>query len=143
MNEHKGGRVVSLAEFRWSKHQATIDYVKTPIGSTDYRMNSYFADVGDPGAIQIVNEAQADYVRTYVQANLPLGAGIIDVVEDDVDGAEIGRCRAGVGLALDLDKLVAADVEVAGIAAITEQVGDEPEQADVLFNQRKFFHAAF
>jgi 2',3'-cyclic-nucleotide 2'-phosphodiesterase/3'-nucleotidase len=38
-----------------AEHQATIDYVKTPIGSTDYRMNSYFADVGDPGAIQIVN----------------------------------------------------------------------------------------
>ncbi|KAF1053447.1 MAG: 2',3'-cyclic-nucleotide 2'-phosphodiesterase/3'-nucleotidase [Burkholderia gladioli] len=54
-----------------AEHQATIDYVKTPVGSTDYRMTTYFADVGDPGAIQIVNEAQADYVSTYVQANLP------------------------------------------------------------------------
>ncbi|WP_423371669.1 bifunctional 2',3'-cyclic-nucleotide 2'-phosphodiesterase/3'-nucleotidase [Burkholderia sp. LMG 32019] len=59
-----------------AEHQATIDYVKTPIGSTDYRMNSYFADVGDPGAIQIVNEAQADYVKTYVQANLPQYASL-------------------------------------------------------------------
>ena len=50
--------------------------MKTPIGSTDYRMNSYFADVGDPGAIQIVNEAQADYVKTYVQANLPQYASL-------------------------------------------------------------------
>jgi 2',3'-cyclic-nucleotide 2'-phosphodiesterase/3'-nucleotidase len=27
--------------------------------------------VGDPGAIQIVNQAQADYVKDYVAANLP------------------------------------------------------------------------
>ncbi|MDN7673774.1 bifunctional 2',3'-cyclic-nucleotide 2'-phosphodiesterase/3'-nucleotidase [Burkholderia oklahomensis] len=59
-----------------AEHQATIDYVKTPIGSTDYRMSSYFADVGDPGAIQIVNEAQADYVAGYVQANLPQYASL-------------------------------------------------------------------
>ncbi|MGN3966328.1 bifunctional 2',3'-cyclic-nucleotide 2'-phosphodiesterase/3'-nucleotidase [Burkholderia gladioli] len=59
-----------------AEHQATIDYVKTPVGSTDYRMSSYFADVGDPGAIQIVNEAQADYVASYVQANLPQYASL-------------------------------------------------------------------
>lgn len=59
-----------------AEHQATIDYVKTPVGSTDYRMTTYFADVGDPGAIQIVNEAQADYVSTYVQANLPQYASL-------------------------------------------------------------------
>ncbi|WP_323123521.1 bifunctional 2',3'-cyclic-nucleotide 2'-phosphodiesterase/3'-nucleotidase [Burkholderia alba] len=59
-----------------AEHQATIRYVKTPVGATDYRMSSYFADVGDPGAIQIVNEAQADYVSTYVQANLPQYAGV-------------------------------------------------------------------
>ncbi|WP_186184341.1 bifunctional 2',3'-cyclic-nucleotide 2'-phosphodiesterase/3'-nucleotidase [Burkholderia gladioli] len=59
-----------------AEHQATIDYVKTPVGSTDYRMSSYFADVGDPGAIQIVNEAQTDYVASYVQANLPQYASL-------------------------------------------------------------------
>lgn len=59
-----------------AEHQATIAYVKTPIGSTDYEMNSFFADVGDPGAIEIVNQAQADYVSTYIKANLPQYAGI-------------------------------------------------------------------
>ena len=29
-------------------------------------MTSYFADVGDPGAIQIVNQAQAKYVKDYI-----------------------------------------------------------------------------
>ena len=61
----------SVAAAIAAEHAATIAYVKTPIGSTDFRMNSYFADVGDVSAIQIVNEAQAKYVAGYVSANLP------------------------------------------------------------------------
>jgi 2',3'-cyclic-nucleotide 2'-phosphodiesterase/3'-nucleotidase len=52
------------------EHEATIRYVKTPIGSADFRMSTYFADVGDSSAIQVVNQAQADYARRYVAANL-------------------------------------------------------------------------
>jgi len=54
-----------------TEHQATIGYVKTPIGTTDFEMSSFFAEVGDVGAIEIVNQAQADYVSSYVQQNLP------------------------------------------------------------------------
>jgi 2',3'-cyclic-nucleotide 2'-phosphodiesterase/3'-nucleotidase len=54
-----------------NEHEATIRYVKTPIGSADFRMSTYFADVGDVSAIQVVNQAQADYARRYVAANLP------------------------------------------------------------------------
>ncbi|WP_313080698.1 bifunctional 2',3'-cyclic-nucleotide 2'-phosphodiesterase/3'-nucleotidase [Pulveribacter sp.] len=54
-----------------SQHQAAINYVKTPIGNTDFRMSTLFADVGDPGAIQIVNQAQQAYVAAYIHANLP------------------------------------------------------------------------
>ena len=53
------------------EHEATIRYVKTPVGSTSFRMSSYFADVGDISALQVVNQAQTDYVRKYVAANLP------------------------------------------------------------------------
>lgn len=59
-----------------AEHDATIQYVKTPVGSTDFRMASYFADVGDVTAIEIVNQAQADYVAKYVQANLPQYASL-------------------------------------------------------------------
>jgi len=52
-------------------HEATIGYVRTAVGSTDFRMSTYFADVGDSGAIQVVNQAQTEYVRRYVAANLP------------------------------------------------------------------------
>lgn len=59
-----------------AEHDATIRYVQTPVGSTDFRMSTYFADVGDPSAIQAVNAAQADYVRAYVKANLPQYASL-------------------------------------------------------------------
>ncbi|MDF0606192.1 bifunctional 2',3'-cyclic-nucleotide 2'-phosphodiesterase/3'-nucleotidase [Neisseriaceae bacterium TC5R-5] len=63
------------------QHQATLQYVKTPIGSTDFRMSTMFADVGDPGAIQIVNAAQQAYVADYIQTNLPqyLGLPVLSV----------------------------------------------------------------
>jgi 2',3'-cyclic-nucleotide 2'-phosphodiesterase/3'-nucleotidase len=58
------------------EHAATIGYVKTPVGSSAFRMSSYFADVGDVTAIAPVNLAQADYVARYVKANLPQYAGL-------------------------------------------------------------------
>ncbi len=59
-----------------AEHQATIAYVKTPIGTSDFAMTSYFADVGDTSAIQIVNQAQADYVTRYIKSNLPQFASL-------------------------------------------------------------------
>ena len=54
-----------------AEHEATIQYVKTPVGSTAFRMSTYFADVGDVSALQVVNQAQVRYVQDYVRANLP------------------------------------------------------------------------
>jgi 2',3'-cyclic-nucleotide 2'-phosphodiesterase/3'-nucleotidase len=53
------------------EHAGTIDYVKTPVGETDFHMSTCFADLGDVSAIQVVNDAQADYVKRYIAANLP------------------------------------------------------------------------
>jgi len=58
------------------EHAATIRYVQTPLGSSDFRMTTYFADVGDVSAIQPVNQAQTEYVQRYVKANLPKLAGL-------------------------------------------------------------------
>ncbi|RCW71695.1 bifunctional 2',3'-cyclic-nucleotide 2'-phosphodiesterase/3'-nucleotidase [Pseudorhodoferax soli] len=66
----------SIAPLVEAPHQATIAYVQQPIGSTDFRMSTLFADVGDPGAVQIVNAAQQSYVSAYIQANLPQYASL-------------------------------------------------------------------
>ena len=59
-----------------AEHQATINYVKTPIGTSDFRMTTYFADVGEITAIEVVNQAQTAYVADYINANLPQYAGL-------------------------------------------------------------------
>ena len=66
----------SVAPMVTAEHQATIDYVRTPIGSTDFRMATWFALVGDVSALQIVNMAQQDYVKRAVEAGLPQYAGL-------------------------------------------------------------------
>ena len=66
----------AVAETVRAEHQATIDYVKTPIGSSDFAMTSYFADVGDVSAMQIVNMAQTDYVANYVKQTMPQFASL-------------------------------------------------------------------
>lgn len=66
----------AIAALVKAEHAAAIAYVRTPVGRTDYRMSTYFADVGDVSAIAPVNQAQAAYVAAYVRANLPQYAGI-------------------------------------------------------------------
>jgi 2',3'-cyclic-nucleotide 2'-phosphodiesterase/3'-nucleotidase len=59
-----------------AEHEAAIRYVQTPLGSSNYRMTTYFADVGDVSAVQPVNQAQTAYVQRYVKANLPRYAAL-------------------------------------------------------------------
>lgn len=47
-----------LAELVAEKHEATIDYVRTPIGWTDTEITSFFSRVMDNPVTQIINEAQ-------------------------------------------------------------------------------------
>jgi 2',3'-cyclic-nucleotide 2'-phosphodiesterase / 3'-nucleotidase len=44
------------------EHQATIEYVNRPIGETTAPIFSYFALVQDDSAVQIVNDAQTEYL---------------------------------------------------------------------------------
>ncbi|MBA2079802.1 bifunctional 2',3'-cyclic-nucleotide 2'-phosphodiesterase/3'-nucleotidase [Rhodanobacter sp. PCA2] len=43
--------------------EAAVAYVNTPIGHSDVRLSSYFADEGNMSALAVVNAAQRDYVR--------------------------------------------------------------------------------
>ncbi|HET8942419.1 MAG TPA: bifunctional 2',3'-cyclic-nucleotide 2'-phosphodiesterase/3'-nucleotidase [Rudaea sp.] len=58
------------------EHEATIAYVNTPIGRSDFAMSTYFAAAGDVSALQIVNMAQRDYVQKYIAASLAQYADI-------------------------------------------------------------------
>ncbi|OFC74396.1 bifunctional 2',3'-cyclic-nucleotide 2'-phosphodiesterase/3'-nucleotidase [Bacillus thuringiensis] len=49
------------------EHQATIDYVNTPVGETKAPINSYFSLVQDDPSVQIVTNAQKWYVEQELQ----------------------------------------------------------------------------
>lgn len=44
----------------------TIKYVQTPIGSTDFRISSYFAQAGDSSVAAVINAAQLTYAREHL-----------------------------------------------------------------------------
>ncbi|TFF19096.1 bifunctional 2',3'-cyclic-nucleotide 2'-phosphodiesterase/3'-nucleotidase [Jiella endophytica] len=57
-------------------HEATLTYVRTPVGKTSAPLYSYFALVADDPSVQIVNQAQTWYMREILKptefASLPL-----------------------------------------------------------------------
>src|SRR5471032_2435477 len=66
----------AIAPLVAAEHAATIAYVQKPLGASDFRMSTYFADVGDVSAVQLVNQAQGAYLADYVKANLPQYAAL-------------------------------------------------------------------
>jgi 2',3'-cyclic-nucleotide 2'-phosphodiesterase / 3'-nucleotidase len=53
------------------EHEATIAYVSTPIGDSNFPMTTYFTAIGDVSAIQPVNSAQRAYMQRYIAENMP------------------------------------------------------------------------
>ncbi|MHC1478633.1 bifunctional 2',3'-cyclic-nucleotide 2'-phosphodiesterase/3'-nucleotidase [Frateuria aurantia] len=57
-------------------HHGAQAYVNTPIGSSQIRMTSYFADLGQSPAVAVVNAAQLDYLRKNLSRLRPDLAGL-------------------------------------------------------------------
>jgi 2',3'-cyclic-nucleotide 2'-phosphodiesterase/3'-nucleotidase len=59
-----------------AEHKATIDFVNSPVGTSEFRISSFFAQVGPTAAMRLINLAQIDYVKTFVKNNLPQYANL-------------------------------------------------------------------
>lgn len=55
-----------LTELLKPAHQATIDFVNQPIGKSSENIYGYLALVQDSATIQVVNDAQRDYVESFL-----------------------------------------------------------------------------
>lgn len=55
-----------------SAHEATLTYVRAPVGEIDERLASYFAMIGDDASVRVVHDAQAWYARQLPLPDLPL-----------------------------------------------------------------------
>jgi 2',3'-cyclic-nucleotide 2'-phosphodiesterase/3'-nucleotidase len=69
-NRDENRKVVPLVESKQEveaavkqEHEATLAYVRTPVGKTSAPLHSYFALVADDPSVQIVSQAQVWYVK--------------------------------------------------------------------------------
>ena len=81
--KREAGKIVPLAEAKAEiiasvkpEHEATLTYVRKPVGKTSVRLETYFSLVADSPALQIVTEAQLWYSKKALaggaHASLPL-----------------------------------------------------------------------
>lgn len=79
----ESGRIISLAEPKAEMlaavqpdHEATLEYVRRPVGKTAAAMDTFFALIGDNAALQTISDAQLWYARQLLaggpHATLPL-----------------------------------------------------------------------
>jgi 2',3'-cyclic-nucleotide 2'-phosphodiesterase / 3'-nucleotidase len=66
----EAGKVVPLAEPKaemlaavQADHEATLEYVRRPVGKTARAMDTYFALIGDNAAMQVISDAQIWYAK--------------------------------------------------------------------------------
>ncbi|WP_051314879.1 bifunctional 2',3'-cyclic-nucleotide 2'-phosphodiesterase/3'-nucleotidase [Alteribacter aurantiacus] len=52
-----------MVELVQETHEATIEYVNSPVGETSTDLNTYFSRVMDNEVVQLVNDAQLDYME--------------------------------------------------------------------------------
>ncbi|KAF0676613.1 bifunctional 2',3'-cyclic-nucleotide 2'-phosphodiesterase/3'-nucleotidase [Profundibacterium mesophilum] len=57
-------RVLAVTQ---ADHEATLDYVRRPVGRSDAPLHSYFALVADDPSVQIVNRAQKWYIEQMLE----------------------------------------------------------------------------
>ncbi|WP_307407578.1 bifunctional 2',3'-cyclic-nucleotide 2'-phosphodiesterase/3'-nucleotidase [Neobacillus ginsengisoli] len=88
-----------------TEHEATLAYVRGKIGETTAPMNSYFSRVMDDPTIQIVNNAQTDYVKNWIKTNKPDLADIPVISA----GAPFKAGRQGAG---DYTNIVKGDLSI-------------------------------
>ena len=65
-----------IAKLIKTEHEATIKYVQTPVGTTDYRIASQFTQTGSVSVVQLVNDAQLAHMKDVIAKSLPQYAAL-------------------------------------------------------------------
>lgn len=121
-------------------HEGTIEYVRASIGSsiTD-SLISYFAQVEDSSAIELVNDAMKAYITKHVQGTEYDGLPVLSAVAPAKFGrngvADYTDVPAGELTIKDLASIYYFDNTVQAVLLDGEQVKDWLEMSAVAFNQ--------
>ncbi|WEG16622.1 bifunctional 2',3'-cyclic-nucleotide 2'-phosphodiesterase/3'-nucleotidase [Alkalihalophilus pseudofirmus] len=66
----------AIEDIVMERHEQTIEYVNSPVGSTDRELNTFFARIFDNEVVQLVNDAQLEFAEDHFAgtefADLPL-----------------------------------------------------------------------
>ncbi|MDB6182813.1 bifunctional 2',3'-cyclic-nucleotide 2'-phosphodiesterase/3'-nucleotidase [Paracoccus fistulariae] len=69
--------VAAVADSVAPEHQATLDYIRRPVGKTAAPLYSYFALIADDPSVQIVSNAQTWYIAQMMQGTAHEGLPIL------------------------------------------------------------------
>lgn len=75
-----------IEEIVKDRHEATIEYVRTPIGQTEIEIASYFSRIKDSAVTQLVNNVQILYAQQYFQGTEYEDLPIISVMAPFIAG---------------------------------------------------------
>ncbi|AXC48953.1 bifunctional 2',3'-cyclic-nucleotide 2'-phosphodiesterase/3'-nucleotidase [Paracoccus suum] len=82
--------VARIEEAVQPEHEATLDYVRRPVGKTSAPLYSYFAQVADDPSVQIVSQAQEWYIRQMMQGTQWQGLAILSAAAPFKAGGRSG-----------------------------------------------------
>ncbi|ATN34137.1 2',3'-cyclic-nucleotide 2'-phosphodiesterase [Rhizobium sp. ACO-34A] len=125
-----------------AEHQATLEYVRTPVGKTSAPLYSYFALVADDPSVQIVSNAQTWYVRDMLKESefkdLPLLSAAAPFKAGGRGGADYYTDVAAGDIAIkNVADLYLYPNTVQAVKITGEQVKNWLEMSAGIFNQLK------
>ncbi|MBL8297453.1 MAG: bifunctional 2',3'-cyclic-nucleotide 2'-phosphodiesterase/3'-nucleotidase [Rhodanobacteraceae bacterium] len=60
-----------IAKIVDTEHRATMAWVDTTIGQTEFQLSTYFADLGEVSALGVINAAQRTHVEQWIRSERP------------------------------------------------------------------------
>ncbi|MFZ5965313.1 bifunctional 2',3'-cyclic-nucleotide 2'-phosphodiesterase/3'-nucleotidase [Thalassococcus sp. BH17M4-6] len=121
-------------------HEATLDYVRRPVGKTTAPLHSYFALVADDPSVQIVSVAQTWYIRQMMQGTEYEGLPILSAAAPFKAGGRGGPeyytdVPAGSIAVKNVADLYLYPNTVRAVKVTGAQVKDWLERSAGIFNQ--------
>ncbi len=71
-------------------HKATVAHIRRPVGKTDTALHTYFARLADCAAMQLVHDAQSDWLAAAVQGTVHEGLPILSAASPFKSGGRGG-----------------------------------------------------
>jgi 2',3'-cyclic-nucleotide 2'-phosphodiesterase / 3'-nucleotidase len=147
--KREAGKVVPLAEPKaemlaavQADHEATLEYVRRPVGKTAKAMDTYFSLIGDNAALQVISDAQMWYARQLLaggpHAALPLLSSVAPFKAGGRGGVEFYTQIAEGQVALkNVADLYIYPNTLKAVKVNGQQLKDWLERSAGIFNQVK------